>query len=365
MTVTYLYGIVAANASIELGPIGIPDGSTPVVGLAVDGLVALGSEYHGPSFADLPKDQLLRLLIVHQQVLETVIGKYPVLPARFGTTVASQDEATLALHHFGPRLRAALDDIGQAVEVDLSATWDLPEVLKGIGALPSQVEVRGQSDDQSQDPLAMQLRIGRLVQEQVDQRRDQYRRRVVGELVRHARDAQPNPRPSEDIVFNLAFLVDRSELPAFDAAVDRIGEELDGQLSLRYVGPLPPYSFGTVALSRPDAEKVRAAVHLLGLPDSATRAQVQEAYRRTAARLHPDVNREDPLAQERFAELGDTYTELTRYLDGIVGDDSEVDGSEYHLSDRAIRGSILMQLLRDTPAIGDDLGGRHESPIGA
>jgi hypothetical protein len=363
MSATYLYGIVAADQVPDIGG-GIPDGSAAVRGLGVDGLVGLVGAYDGPGFSELPKEDILRLLIIHQQVLEKVTGEYPVLPARFGTLLESEDEVIRALSHFRALLRAALNDVGGGVEVDLSATWDLPHILNEVRGLPGLAEVVGQGDEED-DQLALKLRVGRLVQEQVEERRDQYRRRVVGELVRHARDAQPNPRPGEDIVFNVAFLVDRADLAAFDAAVDRLGAEHEGRLSLRYVGPLPPYSFGTVDLDRPDPERIRTAARLLGLGDRVTAREVQEAYRGAAARLHPDVNRADPRSGERFAALREAYGELSRYLSGTARGDPDHDDAERDLSDEVVSGAILLRVTREPAPLGEELGDRHESPVGA
>src|SRR3954470_3285284 len=45
---------------------------------------------------------------------------------------------------------------------------------------------------------------------------------------------------------------------------------------------------------------------VLGVSRSATRAQIKDAYRRNARRLHPDVN-PDPWAAERFKEMTLAY----------------------------------------------------------
>jgi hypothetical protein len=52
----------------------------------------------------------------------------------------------------------------------------------------------------------------------------------------------------------------------------------------------------------------------LGLPQSASRADVKKAYRRLAMKLHPDKN-SNPRAPGLFSELQDSYDALMDYLD--------------------------------------------------
>ena len=48
----------------------------------------------------------------------------------------------------------------------------------------------------------------------------------------------------------------------------------------------------------------------LGVPRSASRDEIQQAYRKLARRYHPDVNK-DPAAEERFKEISEAYDVLS------------------------------------------------------
>lgn len=50
---------------------------------------------------------------------------------------------------------------------------------------------------------------------------------------------------------------------------------------------------------------------ILGVSKSATTKQIKSAYRKLAKQLHPDKNRDDPKASEKFQDLGAAYETLT------------------------------------------------------
>jgi len=54
----------------------------------------------------------------------------------------------------------------------------------------------------------------------------------------------------------------------------------------------------------------------LGVPRSANSNQIKKAYRKLAKELHPDNNKEDPKAQEKFQDLAYAYE--VRLLDNLA-----------------------------------------------
>lgn len=60
---------------------------------------------------------------------------------------------------------------------------------------------------------------------------------------------------------------------------------------------------------------MRDPYQVLGVARSADEAEIKKAYRKRAKDLHPDRNRDDPKAQDRFAELNSAYE--------ILGDEAK------------------------------------------
>jgi molecular chaperone DnaJ len=50
---------------------------------------------------------------------------------------------------------------------------------------------------------------------------------------------------------------------------------------------------------------------VLGVPTTATPAEIKKAHRKLARQHHPDTNQGDPKAEERFKEVGEAYNVLS------------------------------------------------------
>ena len=348
MTGRYLYAVMAGEHRLDLDPCGVPDGSAEVVAIVGHGLTAVGSPYEDVPFSDLARADVFGRLVIHQRVIELVNDESSVLPARLGTVLSSEDEARMVLERFQKPLARALRDVGGAVEVDLSATWDTDAVIADVGREPAVAALaHAASTVQADDDLAERVRVGMVVHEAVQKRREEYRRRIVGDLLAFTRDAQPNPVLTDNVVVNLALLVERSMLTEFELAVDRLGEELANWLTFRYVGPLPPYSFATVDVLRPDSHTVESARRVLGLGEHCSAATLKSTYRRLAAEVHPDRNVNDPGAQERFALLTSARDTLNDFISGQPVDGPR-SGSEYEhdLTPTSVEHSLLLRISR-------------------
>jgi len=54
------------------------------------------------------------------------------------------------------------------------------------------------------------------------------------------------------MVLNAAFLVDEARQVEFDAAVERLDQEMGKRLIFKYVGPVPPYNFVNIVVTWED-----------------------------------------------------------------------------------------------------------------
>src|ERR671929_1284681 len=56
---------------------------------------------------------------------------------------------------------------------------------------------------------------------------------------------------------------------------------------------------------------MRDPYEVLGVPRSASEAEIKKAYRKLAKKFHPDTNKSDPKAKEKFAEVSAAYDLLS------------------------------------------------------
>lgn len=314
-TQTYVYGVAAAATLSDAPRVqGLPDGRPPVMTIAVGGAAAIVSPHEGPALSDLSQPELLRRLTVHQRVIEDAMQRGDVLPVRFGTVLASEDEVGSFLARWGGLVRESLARFSGLIEVEVAATWDMGRTIAEIARQPEVVAAKAMAERASSaESLDRRVAVGQLVDRALHRCRALYQARLLREVGPLARDIQPNALLSDELVFNVAFLLDRQALPAFDAAIERLDAALAGRLAFRRVGPLPPYSFATVSVRGLDVEGLAAARALLDLPEEVSEQAVVSSYRRLARRVHPDHHPADSTAAERFAALTAARADLVAY----------------------------------------------------
>jgi hypothetical protein len=118
----------------------------------------------------------------------------------------------------------------------------------------------------------------------------------------------------DKMVLNSAFLIDKSKQEEFEQKVAQINNEFEDKLNFRCVAPLPPYSFYTLEVKKPQFDEVNWARETLGLKDDfITAVELKKAHRRTAFVCHPDKNPDTPNIEQKFDEMTRAYRILLDY----------------------------------------------------
>ncbi|MBI4298080.1 MAG: GvpL/GvpF family gas vesicle protein [Chloroflexi bacterium] len=320
----YIYGIVASHNGAGLTHLDIPgiDGQGLTFLCARRDIACLASHYSGPEFSSLPREQVLHCLLSHQAVMEHAMNEGPVLPAKFGTVLSASSELYQLLEQGRPLFQEALNRLQYVVEMEVVATWDLQQVLREIGSQSDIVAARETIAREPGAGLEARLRLGQMVKASLDRRRTQFCEVIVGCLRPLAVDLQPNALASDEMVMNVAFLIERVRQAELESCLRQLDSHFQDQLKFRGIGPLPPYSFATVEVSKPDGEKLTAARHLLGLVETCSEAEVRRAYRHLAAQSHPDRQTSSEPPQVELTQLRRAADLLIAQCRGRMGDDS-------------------------------------------
>ena len=178
----------------------------------------------------------------HWRVLERAFEHATVLPARFGTVMESEDAVRdRLLEPNEERLSGLLKTMDGLIQLNVKGRYDEEALLRGIlhesrdlGRLRDRAERSG--------TLADQVNLGRQVEDEVERRRAMDSAAVRAALDGLAVSARDEPVRHPD-AFNIAFLVARDGMDAFGAGVARVREDLGDRIDIRFVGPVPPFSF--------------------------------------------------------------------------------------------------------------------------
>jgi len=294
----YIYGIIIGGGDTVLGVRGLV-GTSPVYTIAHEGLSCVVSDYSGGEFSAMSKAELARCLLTHQVVVEQVMRRHLVLPVKFGTVLATADEVQDFISQGHAQFSLTLLWMQDKVEVEVVASWEGGQVLTENGTEPEQ--------QNSPEPKvkASGARHG-----------ESYLEQMIGFLKPVSIEVQPHPADSDGAEMSVAFLVDIANLEAFHSRVKQLNAFFYNQIDFRVVGPLPPYSFATVEVTRPSPEAIEQARQLLSLSEVTSELEIRKAYRRLAAEVSSDRGRRNELARTRLAALHRASDLLVAYCRG-------------------------------------------------
>jgi hypothetical protein len=240
----YVYGVLPGSdqASVSVG--GVEEAEVRTVEHA--GLAALVSTLEADALA------AAREVRAHWRVLEEASKSTTVLPVRFGTVMEGDGAVReRLLEPNAGRLTELLGELAGRVQLGVKGNYDEERLLRGVvGASPAVTALRDRVRKLPETAAYYdRIRLGELVAAEVARRQQQDEALALARLDPLAVAARAEQASSSNAAFDLAFLVERDEVDTFSEAVGRLREELGERVALRYVGPLPPYSFAETDLN--------------------------------------------------------------------------------------------------------------------
>ncbi len=241
----YVYGVVAAPEAAAFAVDGI------------DGCMVrtLGGDRLGALVSDLDASSLsaARAVRAHWRVLERAAEQATVIPARFGTILEDDDAVRRDLLAANAQhLEQLLTFLTGRVQLKVEGRYDEERLLRAIvEGSPGIAWLRRRMQGRSEAAgYYDRIRLGEAIAAAVERSRTADTSRalsVLGPLAEAERVEEP---ATSDAAFKLSFLVAREAVDAFGAGVAALRDEFADTIAIRYVGPLPAYSF-TEAELRP------------------------------------------------------------------------------------------------------------------
>ncbi|MCW3065729.1 MAG: gvpF [Solirubrobacterales bacterium] len=246
-TSLYVYGVIpAADADGWPGADGLDAPSATVRTVVAGEVAALVS--------GLPSDRIPGRrddLEAHRRVLSLANERGTTIPMRFGIVIDSEDlvrEELLVRHaaEFADLLRKLHGHVQMTVRAFYAEDALLREVAENDPEIVRlTAAIQGLSELESRQE---RIELGQLVSERINARREQDEQALLDRLSPLATEVRVDPPGSERVALNVQLLVRRDRRSALDEVVGVLGTALEGHLALRYLGPLPPYSFTDLSL---------------------------------------------------------------------------------------------------------------------
>jgi len=306
----YLYAIVPADAGANiLEKLG--DGFQLI---AQGPFAAVARATAEASYSGHDRQELVRLLLSHQQAIESIMVRAPVLPVKFATVAPDRESVERCLVNAAAKFAEAFAQLAGKTQFEVMVTWDLDEVFAKIARSSEVICLKSELAATGQVGQAASIRLGTAVKRLLDQQRGAVSERLSVELGGVAIDTIDNALMDDRMVLNLALLIDQDHAAALDRCLEALDAAYDGKLNFRCVGPTPPHSFATVEVSFLDIGKISWARGVLELDEVADAEEVRAAYRRLARRTHPD-SRGEQASGNGMSILHDAYKTLCAYVE--------------------------------------------------
>jgi len=343
----YVYGIVATDDRAIFDVDGL-DPADDVHTVVEGDLAIVTSGIDRGCLQGLDRSTAIQYLSAHQRVIEMVMRDYQVLPVKFGTTLPDEGALHRLLRQGDGLLRTTLDAYAGRRQHEVVVLWDLQQTFQEIAAeepiATLRAQIAGRAPDETVDE---RIALGQLVHAALQGRRSNIGEQVIAQLRNLADDLIINPAMNDSMVVNVALLLDDARQGELDERLDELDTLFGGQLQIRCVGPLPPYSFATLEVQALPFDAVDAARRQLGLTEELSVAEIKRAYRLMAAQAHPDHNPDAEQATAQMDGLNSAYQLLSALAkaQAPAGDEESRDWP-CHLDREAVENTLLLAVVR-------------------
>jgi hypothetical protein len=313
----YLYGIThnyyAPNQFIELKNLGLQV-------VQYEKVSAIVAEKEPESLTFVRKDKLAQMLVDDQRVLETLMenGFSMLIPIKLGTYSKNRAEVRKILEKGYSLCLEILEKITNKIEIDIAVTWrNFNNALQTIVADPD-------IDEYRQELLAKgsaistldQMQIGKLIKQKLDEKVSNIQNTIIDRLAKYCNSSKQHELMNDQMVANIAFLLNKGKANAFEDTVTELDREMDGELNFKVIGPLPCYSFYTLEVVELNYTEIEHAKNELGLQVKASSKEIKQAYLTKVKLVHPDVNSGDG-NETYFASVNKAWRVISDYIQTV------------------------------------------------
>ena len=180
-----------------------------------------------------------------QRVLSAVNAKFDLLPMTFGTVTKSEEELRSFLNDKCEELSSQMKRVSGSVEMALRLSLDVPDPIAYLVArTPALKAARDRTFRARHKPSHDdKIRLGQQFDQAVTRYREALTVQVLATIGDSCSESIKLPIRDEKQIANLAILVPRTGLEAFEAAISTAAEQIDNDVVFNLSGPWPPHNF--------------------------------------------------------------------------------------------------------------------------
>ena len=234
----YIYAIAQADEQHGDLPAGIAE--KPVYRIESGSLVAFVSDYQA---AAIRAER--RHIAACQRVLRALQAEVDLLPIAFGTLTSNADGVGELLTLHRDTLHSQLERVRGSVEMGIRVNLEVPDPVAYLVEHSAELQqARDHTFGRRKPPSHDErMRLGQLCEAALRRFQEAQSAQLVEQLRQSCTEISPLPIHDDRQVANLAVLVPRTGLDAFEAAVNAAAESFDDDLAFNLSGPWPPYNF--------------------------------------------------------------------------------------------------------------------------
>jgi Gas vesicle synthesis protein GvpL/GvpF len=241
----YVYCIIDSKEPRAFGPIGIGGRGDDVYTINYEDLAAVVS-----NTPLIVYDPTRENVFTHEQVNETVMREFTVLPMAFGALFRTEQDIIELMRGTYDALHDVFAKMEGKVEFGLKVNWDRDRVIAEIEQRNEEIRnLKEQITSRATGSTYFaRMQLGRLVESALSEQADAYVREVYAVLQNTAVASRANKPIGDKMIMHAAFLIERADEAEFDRKVNELAAKYEGKCSFKYTGPWPPYNFVHIRL---------------------------------------------------------------------------------------------------------------------
>lgn len=242
----YIYGVADNGRKIHLGKIGVDNQA--VYTITHKDIAAIVHNCRAIAYQSSNQETATSWVTAHAAVVDTAWKKLgTVLPSKFNTIIKGDNRQVknwLTSEYIN--LKQKIEAVKGRAEFGIQVLWDPEKIiteLKNQDPVFKEIAIKSK-ESSSGVAYLQQQKLEMLSREALEQKADNYFKQIINSLKKYASDYQVEEnKKNQDkpMLVNLSCLVEPGKVANLSQELEEVGKS--NKLTVRLVGPWPPYSF--------------------------------------------------------------------------------------------------------------------------